>query len=112
LRRSSKSERLSVESITLTTAFRLPDEVEQEFLAKAGDNLTALAWLVERDIDPAPILEHVGKIALIQYWSVWNPNTGRYEVSIRGYLASLMGAEVSALVVVAREGLEPPTPGL
>jgi site-specific DNA recombinase len=35
-----------------------------------------------------------------------------YEVSIRGYLASLMGVGVPALLMVAREGLEPPTPGL
>jgi hypothetical protein len=30
-----------------------------------------------------------------------------YEVSTRDHLASLMGAEVSALVMVAREGIEP-----
>ena len=47
----------------------LPDEVEREFLDHAGDDLTALAWLAEHDIDPAPILEHVGKIALVQYWT-------------------------------------------
>jgi hypothetical protein len=35
-----------------------------------------------------------------------------YEVNIRGYLASLADTEVSALLVVAGEGLEPPTPGL
>jgi hypothetical protein len=59
-----------------------PDEVEREFINKAGDDLTALAWLQERDIDPAPILTNVGKIALIQYWSIWDPETGRYRFMI------------------------------
>ena len=60
----------------------LSGEVEREFLDKAGDDLTALAWLAEHDIDPAPILENVGRIALIQYWNVWNPDTGRYRFLI------------------------------
>jgi hypothetical protein len=34
------------------------------------------------------------------------------EVHMRGYSAGFMGAELSAELVVAREGLEPPTPGL
>jgi hypothetical protein len=32
----------------------LPDEVEAEFRDKAGDNLTALAWLTDHGIDSAP----------------------------------------------------------
>jgi len=60
----------------------LSTEVESEFLDHAGDGLTALAWLAERDIDPAPVVEHVGKIALVQYWNVWNPDTGRYRFLI------------------------------
>lgn len=35
-----------------------------------------------------------------------------YEVKIRGYLSGLLGAYMSAIPVVAGEGLEPPTPGL
>jgi hypothetical protein len=82
LRRSS-SERIFMESIcNFDDTLPLPDEVEREFLDNAGDDLTALAWLVEHDIDPAPILENVGKIALIQYWNVWNPETGRYRFLI------------------------------
>jgi hypothetical protein len=57
----------------------LPDEVEQEFLEKAGDNLTAVARLSEHGIDTAP--QH---IALIQYGMVWNPETGRYRFLIYG----------------------------
>jgi hypothetical protein len=45
---------------------------------------------------------------VVQSRKAWD----EYEISIRRYLGSLMGAEVSALVMVAREGLEPPTPGL
>src|ERR1700694_5318647 len=60
----------------------LPDEVEREFFDHAGDDLTALAWLAETYIDPAPILETVGKIALVQCGTVWNPETGRYRLFI------------------------------
>jgi hypothetical protein len=83
LRRSSGERTFFMESICdYDDTLPLPDEVEREFLDKAGDDLTALAWLEERDIDSAPILKSVGKIALIQYWSVWNPDTGRYRFLI------------------------------
>ncbi len=62
----------------------LPAEVEREFIAHAGDDMTARAWLAERDIDPAPILNHVGRIALVQYGTAWNPETGRYQFLIYG----------------------------
>jgi hypothetical protein len=62
----------------------LPDEVEREFLDNAGDDLTALAWLAERDIDPAPILEHVGRIALVQCGTAWDSETGRHRLFIHG----------------------------
>jgi hypothetical protein len=55
----------------------LPDEVAQEFFDKAGDGLTAVAWLADHGIDTAP--QHV---ALIQYGMVWNPETGRYRFLI------------------------------
>ncbi|WP_156179991.1 hypothetical protein [Bradyrhizobium sp. LTSPM299] len=55
----------------------LPDEVAQEFFDKAGDNLTAVAWLAEHGVETAP--EH---IALIQYGMIWNPETGRYRFLI------------------------------
>jgi hypothetical protein len=54
----------------------LPSEVEKEFSDKAGDGLTAIAWLAERDIDPRP------GVALIQYGTIWNPETGRYQFVI------------------------------
>jgi hypothetical protein len=60
-----------------------PTEVEREFLDNAGDDMTAaVAWLAERDIDPTPILEHVGRIALVQCGTDWNPETGRYRLFI------------------------------
>jgi hypothetical protein len=55
----------------------LPAEVEAEFCNKAGDNLTALAWLTDHGIDSAPT-----DVALIQYGMVWNPKTGRYRFMI------------------------------
>ena len=35
-----------------------------------------------------------------------------YEVRIRGYLRSLLDADMSAIAMVAEEGFEPPTQGL
>jgi hypothetical protein len=60
-------------------ALPLPDEVEKEFLDKAGDNSFARKWLEDRDIDTAP-----QNVALIQYGIVWNPDTGRYQFLIYG----------------------------
>src|SRR5258706_15939146 len=52
LRRKS-SERIFMESISnFDDTLPLPDEVEREFLDNAGEDLTALAWLAENDIDP------------------------------------------------------------
>jgi hypothetical protein len=81
--RRSESERISsVESICndYDDTLPLPCEVEQEFLKHAGDGLTALAWLADRGLDP----DKIGNAALIQYWCIWNPDTGRYRVLIYG----------------------------
>jgi hypothetical protein len=76
--RRSRSERISVESIcTFDDTLPLPDEVEREFLDKAGDGLTAVAWLADYGIDTAP-----QNVALIQYGVIWNPETGRYRFFI------------------------------
>jgi hypothetical protein len=83
---SSSSERIIVESIckldckldcNFDVTLPLPAEVEAEFREKAGDNLTALAWLTDHGIDSAPT-----DVALIQYGMVWNPETGRYQFMI------------------------------
>jgi hypothetical protein len=55
----------------------LPTEVEREFRDKAGDNLTALAWLTDHGIDSAPT-----HVALIQCGMVWTPETSRYRFVI------------------------------
>ena len=55
----------------------LPDEVEQEFRDKAGDNLTAIAWLSGHGVESVP-----NDVALIQYGMVWTPETGRYRFMI------------------------------
>ena len=57
----------------------LPTEVENEFRKKAGDNLTALAWLYDHGVESAP-----QDAALIQYGIVWTPETGRYRFLIYG----------------------------
>jgi len=54
----------------------LPEEVYQELSAKAGDGLTAIAWLAEHGIEPVP------GAALVQYGVNWNPETGRYRFVI------------------------------
>jgi hypothetical protein len=57
----------------------LPNEVKREYREKAGDNLTALAWLADCGIDTAP-----EDVALIQYAMVWTPETGRCQFLIYG----------------------------
>jgi hypothetical protein len=69
-------------SFTFDDTLPLPTEVEREFLENAGDGLTTLAWLEDHGVDPAPVLEHIGKLALVQYGMVWNPETGRYRFLI------------------------------
>jgi hypothetical protein len=69
---------------TFDDTLPLPDEVEREFLDKAGDDLTALAWLADHGIDAVSVLEHFGRIALVQYGTAWNPDTGRYRLFIHG----------------------------
>jgi hypothetical protein len=65
-----------------------------------------------------PILNKLGEIigtfrSLVERVVIHPRKPGEeYKVSIRGYLASLMGVEMSAVPMVAGEGLEPPTPGL
>ncbi|KJC60963.1 hypothetical protein UP10_08530 [Bradyrhizobium sp. LTSPM299] len=76
----SISERRFMESLcNVDDTLPLPDEVAQEFSDKVGDGLTAVAWLADHGIDTAP--EH---IALIQYGTVRNPDTGRYRFVIYG----------------------------
>lgn len=63
---------------TFDDTLPLPGEVEQEFFSKTRDNLAALTWLQERDIDTQT------NVALIQYATIWNPETGRYRFLIYG----------------------------
>ena len=56
---------------TFDDTLPLPNEVENELLDKAGDKSAALAWLKERGI------ESRADVALIQYATIWNPDTGR-----------------------------------
>jgi hypothetical protein len=69
---------------TFDDTLPLPTEVEREFRDNAGDNLTAISWLAEHGIDAAPILKHVGRIALVQCGTDWNPDTGRHRLYIYG----------------------------
>jgi hypothetical protein len=63
----------------------LPADVERTLHQHAGDSLNnAIAWLEERDIDSAPIIDRVGKIALVDYALVWNPAVGRYDFRMYG----------------------------
>jgi hypothetical protein len=68
--------------VTLTTPCPCLTKSSKNFSIRLVMISTALAWLEERDIDAAPILKTVGKIALIQCGTVWNPDTGRYRFMI------------------------------
>lgn len=65
---------------TFDDTLPLPNEVEQEFLGKAGDALTALSWLADHGVDTSPPPQS----AAIQYGIVWNSETGRYMFVVYG----------------------------
>jgi site-specific DNA recombinase len=105
----SRLERELAVAKTHTNVIELHPQAVQRF----KENLEALADILVTT-DALPDLELMGSFrSLVESVIVQPRKAGEeYEVSIRGYLASLMGAEVSALPMVAGEGLEPPTPGL
>ena len=43
----------------------LPADVEREFMEKGHDQVSAIAWLAELEIDPEPVLEAAGRWALL-----------------------------------------------
>lgn len=92
-----------------TTVVDLHPQAVQRF----KNNLDNLAVEVARKGDTLDLDVMTTFRALVESVVVRPRKAGdEYTVNIRGYLASLMGLNPSALVVVAREGLEPPTPGL
>lgn len=88
-------------------------ELHPQAVQRFKDNIEALAKILS-DRDGLPDLEIVGTFRSLVESVVVQPRKAgeEYVVNIRGYLASLMGVEPSALLMVAGEGLEPPTPGL
>ena len=88
-------------------------ELHPQAVKRFRENLEALAIIVASKGD-LPDLEISNTFRALVEGVVVQPRKAgeEYQVNIRGYLASLMGIDQSALVVVAREGLEPPTPGL
>jgi site-specific DNA recombinase len=87
-------------------------ELHPQAVQRFKENLEALAEILAHG-DGLPDLDLIGTFRTLVESVVVSPRKAgeEYEISIQGYLASLMGTE-SALVMVAREGLEPPTPGL
>jgi site-specific DNA recombinase len=88
-------------------------ELHPQAVRRFKENVEALADILATK-DALPDLELIGTFRSLVESVIVRPRQAgeEYEVSIRGYLASLMGAELSAVPMVAREGLEPPTPGL
>jgi site-specific DNA recombinase len=88
-------------------------ELHPQAIQRFKENVEALADILVTK-DALPDLELMGTFRSLVESVVVRPRKAgeQYEVSIRGYLASVMGVEVSALSMVAGEGLEPPTPGL
>jgi site-specific DNA recombinase len=87
-------------------------ELHPQAVQRFKDNLDSLAEVLTKDA--LPDLELTGTFRSLVESVVVKPRKAgeEHEVNIRGYLASLMGAELPAVLMVAREGLEPPTPGL
>lgn len=88
-------------------------ELHPQAVQRFKENIEALAKILS-DKDGLPDLEISGTFRSLVESVVVQPRKAgdEYVVNIRGYLASLMGVEPSALMMVAGEGLEPPTPGL
>jgi site-specific DNA recombinase len=88
-------------------------ELHPQAVQRFKDNIEALAKILS-DKDGLPDLEISGTFrSLVESVIVQPRKAGEeYVVNIWGYLASLMGVGPSALLMVAGEGLEPPTPGL
>ncbi len=88
-------------------------ELHSRAVQRFKDNLEALADILTNK-DGLPDLEIAGTFRSLVESVVVQPRRAgeEYVVNIRGYLASLMGVERSALLMVAGEGLEPPAPGL
>ena len=102
-----------IEAELATAGFRTNVvELHPQAVQRFKENLDSLADILSKDA--LPDLKLIGAFRSLVESVIVKPRKAaeEHEVSIRGYLASLMGAEVSAVLMVAREGLEPPTPGL
>jgi hypothetical protein len=71
-----------MDSIDYDDTLPLPADVEREFMQKGTDQVTAIAWLSELEIDPQPILKIAGRIAAFQWTMPWDQNAGRYGFQI------------------------------
>ena len=88
-------------------------ELHPQAVQRFKENIEGLAEILTNR-NSGPDLALIGSFrSLVEAMIVQPRKAGEeYEVRIRGRLAALMGAEVSAIQMVAGEGLEPPTPGL
>ncbi len=87
-------------------------ELHPQAVQRFKENLEDLSAILTGPTNPDLAL--IGSFRSLVEGVVVQPRKAgeEYEVNIRGHLAALMGVEVSALQMVAGEGLEPPTPGL
>ena len=89
-------------------------ELHPQAVQRFKENVEDLAAILT-DKGGTPDLAPIGSFrTLVEAVIVLPREAGaEYKVRIRGHLAALMGLEhVSAIPLVAGEGLEPPTPGL
>lgn len=88
-------------------------ELHPQAVARFADNLEDMATIVAAK-DQMPDPDVAGTFRTLVESVIVRPRKAgeEYEVSIRGYLSSLMGLDTSSLMVVAEEGVEPPTHGL
>jgi site-specific DNA recombinase len=85
-------------------------ELHPQAVQRFKENIETLADILTTK-DAMPDLDLIGTFRSLAERVVVHPRKPghEYKVSIRGYLASLMGLEMSAVPLVAGEGLEPPT---
>lgn len=88
-------------------------ELHPQAVERFRENIENLAAILSQG-DVAPDVELIGSFReLVAEVIVMPRHKGEeYTVQIKGYLSSLLGADLSAVTMVAKEGFEPPTQGL
>ncbi|WP_183395193.1 recombinase family protein [Hansschlegelia beijingensis] len=106
----AERDRLEAEVATVKSEAERPD-LRSQAIDRFGENLEALSKTLMQGDPVAPLSATFRELVA---GVIVKPRAAReeYAVEIEGKLSGLLGTDVSALELVAEEGLEPPTRGL